>query len=190
MRAIVWWNYNFFDSTKGCVNKTWKNLRCVIDFTSSKQLISQPSANCNKWFSLSKTNEQIVEKYLINMYFRMFQKCPSFHCFWCNLKTWMWNAKTDVILGTFLRRSCDLVLSYIMKNFIVSWWHFWTKVDNELLIPMAIDSNLTIGVCTFTYLSFKKLQHEDNGTFVFWLIFLAFSYWWVVNFLTCGYKIS
>jgi len=66
-----------------------------------------------------------------------------------------------------------------MKNCIVSWWHFWTKVDNELLILLAIDSNLTIGVCTFTYLSFKKLiQHEDNGTFVFWLIFLAFSYWY------------
>ena len=85
----------------------------------------------------------------------------------------------DLELGTFLRRSCDLVLSYIMKNFIVSWWHFWTKVDNELLIPMAIDSNLTIGVCTFTYLSFKKFRHEeDSGAFIFWLMFLAFSYWY------------
>ena len=136
------------------------------------------------------TQQSFIPKEItfLNPYFDMFQN--SFHCFWCNLKTCMWNAKTDVILGTFLRRSCDLVLSYIMKNFIVSWWHFWTKVDNELLIPMAIDSNLTIGVCTFTYLSFKKLQHEDNGTFVYWLIFLAFSYWWVVNFLIWEYKIS
>ena len=43
---------------------------------------------------------------------------------------------------------------------------------------LAIDSNLTIGVCTYTYLSFKKFQHEDSGAFIFWLMFLAFSYWY------------
>jgi hypothetical protein len=65
-----------------------------------------------------------------------------------------------------------------MQNLIASWWHFWTKCDNELLMILAIDSNLTIGVCTYTYLSFKKFQHEDSGAFIFWLMFLAFSYWY------------
>lgn len=72
----------------------------------------------------------------------------------------------------------NFAISYIMQNLIVSWWHFWTKCDNELLMILAIDSNLTIGMCTYTYLSFKKFQHEDSGAFIFWLMFLAFSYWY------------